>query len=135
MGKSAFVAPVPYMHLNGALEILETKAVALFGTEAFDFFQDVEVGAKVLIYRSHDEAEPLVSHQGIYKGYVGNMTEMRRLEHAGFRPPTTAGERWAMYWKCSDIQLLAEPIALGDIQLASGKYMTTYPHGPLAIVS
>ena len=135
MGKSAFLAPIPYMHLEGALEVLKEKPFALFGTEAYDFFQDVETGAKVLIYRSHDDADPVVTHQGIYCGYVGDMGEMRRLERDGFRPETAVGERWAMYWKCSNIEMLPNPLPFGEIQLASGSYLRGYPRGPIEIVS
>lgn len=135
MEKSAFIAPIPYMHLEGAIEILKEKPFTLFGTEAFDFFQEVKEGARVLIYRSHEEAEPIVSYEGIYRGYVGDSGEMRRLTMEGFRPATTAGESWAMYWKCSDIRALPSPLPLGSVQLASGKYLTAYPRGPMAIVS
>ena len=135
MGKSSFLAPVPYMHLDGAIEILKGKPFVLFGTEAFKFFQDVEEGARALIYRSHEDADPVISHQGIYRGYVGDLGEMRRLERDGFRPATTSGESWGMYWKCSDIQLLPHPIPFGQVQLASRKYLKCYPRGPAEIVS
>lgn len=133
MAKSAFLAPVPYMHLEGAIEILQEKPFALFGTEVFDFFVDVELGARILIYRSHEEAEPLISHQGIYQGYVSDPFEMKKLEREGYRPPTTIGEKWGMYWKCSDIKSLSQPMAFGEIQLASRKYLSGYPRRPIEI--
>lgn len=134
MAKSAFLAPVPYMHLDEAIEILQERSFALFGTEAFDFFVDVEMGAKVMIYRSHEEAEPHISHQGVYRGYVGDAVEMKKLEREGYRPPTTLGEKWGMNWKCSDNKSLPQPMAFAEIQLASGKYLSGYPRGPMEIV-
>ena len=135
MGKSSFLAPIPYMHLDGAIEILKEKPFALFGTEAYDFFLDVEVGAKVLIYRSHEDADPVVTYQGIYCGYIGDMGEMRRLERQGFRPETTVGEQWGMYWRCSDIEILPEPLPFREVQLGSGNYLSSYPRGPIEIIS
>lgn len=134
MIKSSFLAPVPYMHLDSAIEILQEKPFVLFGTEAFEFFRNVEEGARVLIYRSHEDIGPIY-YQGIYRGYVSDPSEMKRLERNGFRPETTSGESWGMYWKCSDIQLLPHPIPLEQIQMVSRKYMKKYPRGPVGILS
>jgi len=135
MGISSFLAPVPSEHLDGALDVLKEKPFVAFGTDAFEFFRTVERGARVLLYRSHDDAEPIVAYEGIYRGTEGDPAAMLRLAKGGFRPPSTAGERWGMYWKCSDIHSLQTPLELSEIQLVSGKFLSGYPRGPLATAS
>lgn len=131
----SLLVPIPVMHLEGALEILEKREFVLFGSEAFDVFEKTEVGTKILIYVSHDEATPEVGYIGTYGGLVGDPMEMRRLEKDGFRPPTTAGEKWGFYWKVTGLNKLDQPIPLSEIQLASGGYMKGYPRGPIHVRS
>ena len=132
----ALLAPIPLRHLEGAIELLKDKEFVLFGSDKFaDVFDKTEVGSEVLIYVSHDDAEPVVSYRGTYGGIVGSPMQMRRFEKQGYRPPSTVGEKWALYWKVSDITKLPKPIALSDIQLATGGYLKGYPRGPLHVVS
>ena len=131
----SLLAPIPVMHLRGAIEILQTKEFALFGSEAFDVLNDTASGTKVLIYASHDEAEPIVSYVGTFSGIVGDPMEMRKLEKAGYRPGTTEGEKWSFYWKIKEIEPLSTPIPLSEIQLASGRYLNGYPRGPLHVLN
>ena len=131
----SLLAPVPIMHLRGAMEILESKEFALLGSEAFDVFAKTDIGTKVLIYASHDDAEPVVSYAGVFEGIVGDPIEMRRLEKQGFRPESTAGEQWGFFWKLKEITPLEQPMQLSSIQLTSGRYLDGYPRGPLHILS
>jgi hypothetical protein len=129
----SLLAPIPRMHLDGAVDILAEKEFALFGSESFDVFEKTDVGTKVLIYVSHDQADPLITYEGRYGGLVGDPMEMRRLEKQGFRPHSTVGEKWAFYWKITDLKKLDTPIPFSEIQLASGGYLKGYPRGPLHI--
>jgi predicted RNA-binding protein with PUA-like domain len=131
----ALLAPIPSRHLEGAIEVLKKKDFVLFGSEAFDVFKKTEVGSKVLIYVSHENAEPVVSYSAVYRGIVGDPMAMRQLEKEGYRPTSTTGERWGFYWKVSEIKKLSNPIPLSDIQLVSGNYLNSYPRGPQQIVS
>lgn len=131
----ALLAPIPLRHLEGSIELLRDKEFVLFGSDKFDVFEKTEVGSEVLIYVSHDDAEPVVSYRGIYRGIVGEPMQMRHLERLGHRPPSTAEEKWALYWKVSNITKLAKPIALSDIQLPTGGYLKGYPRGPTHVVS
>jgi hypothetical protein len=97
MSGYSLLAPVPIMHLKGAIDILKDKDFALFGSDAFDVFEKTDVGAKVLIYASHDESEPVVGYVGIFEGIIGDPMEMRRLEKQGYRPKSTEGEKWGFY--------------------------------------
>ncbi|MFC6673180.1 hypothetical protein [Marinobacterium aestuariivivens] len=123
------------MHIQGAIDILKDKDFVLFGSEAFDVFEKTDIGAKVLIYASHDESEPVVSYVGIFEGIIGDPMEMRRLEKRGYRPKSTAGEKWGFYWKVKGIEPLDQPVRLSEVQLASGKYLDGYPRGPLHVLS
>ena len=129
----SLLAPIPRMHLEGALSVLDEKEFALFGSESFDVFTNTEIGSRVLIYVSHDESEPFITYEGRYGGLVGDPMEMRRLERQGFRPPSTVGEKWAFYWKVTDLKKLDKPIPFSEIQLSSGGYLKGYPRGPLHI--
>jgi hypothetical protein len=55
-GELSLLAPIPRMHLDGAIEILNENLFALFGTETYDFFRDVEEGAKVLMVTHPEKA-------------------------------------------------------------------------------
>lgn len=132
----ALLAPIPLPHLEGAIALLKEKEFVLFGSDKFvDVFDRTEIGSDVLIYVSHDDAAPAVSYRGTYHGIVGDPMQMRQLERQGYRPPSTVGEKWALFWKVSAIEKLAKPIALSDIQLATGGYLKGYPRGPLHVVS
>jgi hypothetical protein len=135
MSGFSLLAPIPVTHLQGAVEILAEKEFVLFGSEAFDVFEKTEIGTKVLIYVSHDAAEPVVSYTATYGGFVGQSLEMRRLEREGYRPPSTMGEKWSFYWKIFALQALAERIPLSEIQLASGGYLKSVPRGPLHVIN
>ncbi len=132
----ALLAPIPAEHLEGAIELLKTKDFVLFGSEAYETFLKTETGAKVLIYASHKNAEPIASYRAVYRDIVKDLAEMQRLEKEGYRPPTTVGEKWAFYWKVSDIEKLADPIPLSDLQLATGGYFDKgYPWGPVHVLN
>ncbi|MCH7567292.1 MAG: hypothetical protein IH787_06515, partial [Nitrospirae bacterium] len=95
-----------------------------------------EMGAKVLIYVSHKNAEAIASYRAVYRDLVGDLAEMQRLEKEGYRPPTTVGEKLSFYWKVSDIEKLADPITLSDLQLATGGYLDKgYPWGPVHVLN
>jgi hypothetical protein len=130
----ALLAPIPLVHLQGAIELLKHKEFVLFGSDKFDVFEKTEVGSEVLIYVSHDDAEPLVTYRGTFGGIVGDPMQMRHLERQGYRPPSAVGEKFALFWKVSDVTKLAEPIALSDIRLATGAYLKGYSRGPLHVV-
>lgn len=128
------LAPVPKVHLDSAIEVLTSHDFVLFGSDAFRFFDETEIGSKVLIYVSHENAEPVVSFEGIYEGYERDLLRMRQLEKAGYRPSSTFGEKWGGYWKVSDIKALTDPIPLSNIQLKGGSYLKGYPRGPLRVL-
>lgn len=133
--KYALLAPIPFNHLQGALRLLTEKDFVLFGSGAYDVFASVEAGVEVLVYVSHDTANPVATYRGVYRGLVDRPLDMRRLEKAGFRPMTTAGEKWPFFWKLSDIEKLASPYPLSNIRLPSGGYLNGYPRGPMQIVN
>lgn len=135
MTNHSLLAPIPADHLEEAIQISQDKEFVLFGSEAFDVLEKTPVGAKLLIYVSHDDAEPVVRIGGTYEGYEGNPVEMRRLEREGYRPPSTHGEKWALYWKAAGLEVLEQPVPLGEIQLPSGKYLEAYPRGPLLVLN
>jgi len=130
----ALLAPIPARHLEAALKALTEKDFVLLGSGAYEVFRDVADGARVWIYVSHDTAEPVVRYKGVYRGVVGDLLGMRRLEKSGFRPLTTAGEKWSFYWKLAEIEKLERPVPLTDMQLATGAYLTGYPRGPLQVL-
>lgn len=133
----AVLAPVPRVHMDSALEVLEKLDFALFGSDAFEFFLKTEVGAKVLFYVSHEssKSEAVVSYEGVYKGYESDPVKMRQLEKAGYRPSSTVNDgKWGGYWKVSGVKPLVQPIPLAQIQLASGGYLKGVPRGPLHVL-
>ena len=134
MKGTAILAPIPACHLESALEVLKQKPFVLFGSEAWERFENTEIGSQVLIYVSHDQAEPLVKYTGTYEGLVGEQPKMRQLTKDGYRPQSTAGEKWSFFWKLANLQKLEVPIQLSDIKLASGKYLDGYPKGPLHVI-
>lgn len=135
MSGYSLLAPVPIMHLRGAIDILKAKDFALLGSKAFDVFEKTDIGTRVLIYASHNEAEPVVSYVGVFDGIIGTQIEMRRLEKEGYRPESTAGEKWEFYWKIKEIQALDQPLRLSEVQLTSGRYLDGYPRGPFHVLS
>lgn len=62
MTTTSFLAPVPKIHFESALDVL-TKDFVLFGSDARSFFEDAEIAWRVLLYLSHDEAEPEVLYE------------------------------------------------------------------------
>lgn len=134
----SLLAPVPIPHLRGAVDILKGKEFALFGSEAFGVFEKTDIGTRgtrVLIYASHDKAEPVVGYVGTFDGIIGDPMEVGRSQKKGYRPESTAGEQWAFYWKVKDIEPLDPPVRLSDVQLASGGYVSGYPRGPIHVFS
>src|SRR5690554_3499931 len=99
MKGSAILAPIPARHLEGAIAVLKDKSFVLFGSEAWELFSNTEIGSKVLVYVSHDQAEPVVKHSGTYEGLVTDPMQMRKLEKEGYRPASTVGEKWGCLWK------------------------------------
>ena len=132
MNGLSLLAPLPVEHIEGALTVSSNKEFVLLGSESFDILKDVDIGAPVYIYVSHDDRSS-VEYLGTFLGVVGDLSEMRRLEAAGFRPNTTAGEKWGCYWKVKGLAKLAKPIPLSEIQLPSKKYLLGIPHGPILI--
>lgn len=135
MSGYALLAPIPNIHLDDAIEILQTKEFVLFGSEAYGVFEKTEIGTKLLVYVFHDDAEPVVRYRGTYAGLVGDVQEMRELEKEGYRPPSTAGEKWAFYWKVSELIKLDDLIPLSVVQLPSGAHLKGLPRGPMHIVN
>jgi len=129
----SILAPIPKMHLEGALKVLEAKEFVLFGTENCRIFDQTPIGSPVFIYLSHAGAASGVSYEGSYQGLVKDKTEMMKLEKAGYRPPIACDESWSYYWKVNSITKLSIPRPLSDFQLASGKYVAGPPHKPLHV--
>jgi hypothetical protein len=132
MNGLSLLAPLPEKHIKDALVVSSEKEFVLLGSENFDVLADVDVGAPVLIYVSHDDRST-VDYGGTFDGVVGDRLEMRRLEQAGYRPASTAGEKWGCYWKVKQLHELLQPKQLSDIKLASGKYLRGVPHGPILV--
>lgn len=134
MSKLAILAPVPVMHLKSALHVLAAKDFVLFGSENWGIFDQTAIGSPVFIYLSLANAVPEVSYVGVYQGLVKDSFEMLKLEKAGYRPESTSGEKgWGCYWKVNGIAMLDPPRSLGEFQLASGKYLSGIPRGPLHV--
>ena len=129
----SFLAPIPKIHFESALDVLKTKEFVLFGSNAFEFFRDLNIGTKGLLYLSHDEAGPEALYEAVFQGSVEGFP-MKQLEAQGFRPSTAFGEKWACYWKVSEVKELPKPIELSSIKTKNGKYLTSFPRGPLAII-
>lgn len=134
MSTWAILAPIPIMHLNSALEVLEMKDFVLFGSKNWEIFDQTAIGSPLFIYLSYADAIPEVTYVGVYQGLVKESVEMLKLEKAGYRPPTTSGEKgWGCYWKVNGITKLNTPKPLREFQLASGKYLSGIPRGPLHV--
>ncbi|MBK8185034.1 MAG: hypothetical protein IPK63_19920 [Candidatus Competibacteraceae bacterium] len=131
---NSFLAPIPKIHFDSAIDILKAKDFVLFGSDASEFFNNLETGIKCLIYLSHDQAEPVVLYEAVYQGLVRNAEEMHALEAQGFRPSTAVGEKWGFYWKISEVKKLPQPIELSSIKTKSGKYLKSFPRGPVAVI-
>ena len=131
----ALLAPIPKMHLDSALAVLSKKAFVCFASDTWEPFKTLEMGSKIYIYVSHAEEESAVRYEGVFCGIVTEPVEMKKLEKEGFRPATTVGEKCGLFWKVREINPLSRPLPLSSIQLASGKYLKSYPRGPLQVVS
>jgi hypothetical protein len=132
MNGLSLLAPLPVEHIEAALTVSSNKEFVLLGSESYDILKDVDIGSPVYIYVSHDDRSS-VEYVGTFLGVVGDLSEMRRLEVAGFRPNTTADEKWGFYWKLKGLAKLAKPVPLSQIQLPSKKCLRGVPHGPMLI--
>jgi len=131
----ALLAPVPRQHVSAALDVLRTKEFVCFGSDSWDAFSTLDIGAKTYIYVSHTEDDGEIEYEAVYRGTVNKPPEMRKLEREGFRPATTIGEKWGFFWKVSDIKPVKTPLPISRVQLPSGKYLKSYPRGPIQVAS
>ncbi|PSL10936.1 hypothetical protein CLV44_12416 [Marinobacterium halophilum] len=131
----SFIAPIPKIHFDAGQFLLNEKDWIALGTDAWELMKEFAVGANVLIYVSHDQADPVVTHRAEFLGLIDNPVDMKKAEVEGYRPNTAIGERWVCYWRIGKVEKLVEPIPFGNVQLKSGKYLTSYPRGPMATKS
>jgi len=135
MNGLSLLAPVPKQHVEAALDVLKDREFVLFGSERWEELKDVDIGAKTYIYVSHQESTSEIEYTGTFLGVVGDPLEMRKLEKAGYRPASAAGEKWGCYWKVTGLEKLVKPLPLSEVQLPSGKYLRGVPRGPLLVAS
>jgi len=135
MSGYALLAPVPKLHVISALEVLKTKEFVCFGSNSWEVFTKLEIGAKTYIYVSHAEGEGEIGYEAKFCGTVDNLKDMKKFEGDGFRPASAIGENWGFFWKVSDIKNLSTPLPISSVQLPSGKYLTSYPRGPIQVIS
>lgn len=131
----ALLAPVPKLHISSALEVLKTKEFVCFGSDSWEVFTKLEVGAKTYIYVSHTDGEGEIGYEAKFCGTVNIPKDMKELESNGFRPASAIGEEWGFFWKVSSVKKLLTPLPLSSVQLPSGKYLTSYPRGPMQVAS
>jgi hypothetical protein len=144
----AILAPVPCLHLVGALEVIGKHGVVAFGSQAGFFFlnDDGECtfpsGMNVLITASRPE----LGHAELYNhGYVnfrGNFIRWTfansRGEHPKpeLRPVSTQHDTpFLGFWEVAKLQPLSPPIPLQKFLSASDhKPVVTIPRGPSEVI-
>lgn len=147
--KVALLAPVPEAHLISGKECCVQHGRVAFGSDDFQLFRELEAwlnkppkraSCQVLIYASHSSAPPsgvprvtwTASYERSEERQVGTPpTDM-------FRPLTTKGEKWAVYWEVADLRALAKdewlPIHLLQGKGSGKKYAKSFrPEGPLIV--
>lgn len=125
----SLLAPVPIEHLEAALAVLKMK-----GSESWEVLSKVEIGAKTYIYVSHAD-KGHIEYEAVFRGLVHQPSQMKSLELEGYRPSTAVGEKWSFYWKVDSIKKLVKVLPISSVQLPSGKYLKTFPRGPIQVVS
>ncbi len=131
----SLLAPVPMEHFEAALAVLKVKDFVLFGSESWEVLSKVELGAKTYIYVSHAPDQGHIKYEAVFLGLVHEPSQMKSLELEGYRPSTAVGEKWGFYWKVGGIKKLVNVLPISSVQLPSGKYLKTFPHGPIHVVS
>lgn len=137
----AILDSVPEMHLTSGLEAIAAQLDAddlppdqlpkvAFGSMDFELFGEIEKlrngkAIEVFIHAADAKGDqplnPEVTWRGWYVGYVAS----RRGRYPGksiYRPASAATDRptWAIFWEVQELELLKQPIPIGQLR-ARGK--------------
>lgn len=115
----ALLAPVPLIHLEDAPGVIEEVGKVAFGSQAFQFFRELDLdrgglAVETFIYASHAGVRDLsVTWHGLYVGHEENREPVR------YRPPSTlewdGKNAWGTYWIVRDLERLTEPIPIAEL--------------------
>ena len=138
----AFLAPVPCIHFQSALEMIKRGSVVAFGTNKFPL-DDVPPRTRVLFYISAtgSETDPdarrlhVPPHQVTFEGVFVTYTSAKRDKHPNpeIRPPSafSTDDAWANFYEVERIREIERPVFLRHLRWAGNKSKVEMPpRGP-----